>query len=82
MRQLDFVRTENGTIGIITEMSASGSASVEFLRGQKQYGEKTAWWIESELTVIDSLPWLLSRELSHPFGNGKEQAETIFGIKA
>ncbi len=74
MKPLDFIKTNAGNIGMITEVSQSGgvlSASVEFLG--TFIGEKSAWWAEDEFTIIDNLPDLLSREMKHPFGNNSLQ---------
>lgn len=90
MKPLDFIKTKAGNIGIITEVSVcqginieSGadekfySASVSFLNTFK--GEKSAWWHEEECEVIDSLPDLLSRNLTHPFGTGSIQPFKLEG---
>jgi hypothetical protein len=69
MKPLDFVRTNTGGIGMITEVSTTQgihTASIEFLHSCD--GGKTAWWSRDEIEIIDSLPDLLSRELKHPFG--------------
>ena len=74
MKPLDFIKTKAGNIGMITEVSTSQgilSASIEFLGGFE--GEKSAWWDADEFDVIDNLPDLLSRELSHPMGSGSLQ---------
>lgn len=74
MKPLDFVITNAGNVGMITEVSTTQgihTASVEFLNEFK--GEKTAWWSVDEFKVIDNLPDLLTRELAHPFGNDSLQ---------
>jgi hypothetical protein len=48
-------------------------ASIEWIGGSS--GLKSAWWTESEVIVLDSLPRLLVRELGHPFGQGKRYDE-------
>ena len=71
MKPLDFVITKAGNVGMITEVSANQTASIEFLLPYK--GEKSAWWAKHEIMIIDSLPDLLSRELKHPMGSGSLQ---------
>lgn len=89
MKPLDFVKTPLGSIALITEMNINKggnnndikSYSISFL-GEKNPGEKNAWWYEHEgLQVIDNLPSLLARNLVHPFGTGKEVALQVFPIK-
>jgi hypothetical protein len=75
MKPLDFIKTPSGNIGMITEVSTIQgvhSASVEFLNtfNEDRFNlEKNSWWSENEFEIIDNLPDLLSRKLSHPFGN-------------
>jgi hypothetical protein len=74
MKPLDFVTTEAGNIGMITEVSTTQgvhTACIAFLKGFE--GEKNAWWSEDEIYVVDSLPDLLARKLCHPMGNGSLQ---------
>lgn len=69
MKPLDFIKTKAGNIGFITEVAhCQGQliASVEFLRAFR--GEKSAWWSDDQLEIIDSLPDLLARTLRHTFG--------------
>lgn len=84
MKPLDFVKTKEGNIGMITEVSRSTGTDSETFKSVKYFQcsvswlltmteNKCAWWSESELEVIDSLPDLLSRNLSHPFGSGSVQ---------
>lgn len=73
MKPLDFIRTKQGNVGMIVEVSTNGpefKAAVEFIGRPK---EKFAWWYKNEFEIIDSLPDLLSRNLKHPFGVGSLQ---------
>lgn len=83
MKALDIVRTRFGSIGMITETSDHDgvvTASVDFF--EKKCQEKTAWWSESELTVIHSLPLFLAEALAHPFlSQGREQARKNFPLE-
>lgn len=81
MRQLDFVRTPKGGIAIIKERTEAKNGlgpqfTIEMLRGFEN-NEKTAWWSENELTVIDSIPNLLSRVMAHPFSNHSQESVDI-----
>ena len=74
MKPLDFIRTKDGDVGMITEVSTTqgiNSASIEFLNCFK--GNKSAWWSVDEFEIVDNLPDLLSRELKHPFGKNSLQ---------
>lgn len=80
MKPLDFVRTPNGAIAIVTETNMTQGhhiACIDFI-GTNLTQERNAWWYEEELQVIDSLPHLLARELAHPFGRGLEMADKFF----
>lgn len=81
---LDFVKTELGNIGIITEQNTIDSRhtySIEFIGGGNPDNEKNSWWDEGQLSVIDNLPSILARNLIHPFGLGKKPALKTFPIK-
>ena len=81
MKPLDFVKTPRGNIAIITETTAGGTkASVMFLGGQKTSSEKSAWWDETELEVIDNLPRLLGYMSADMRGDGYRDVERVFGI--
>ncbi len=86
MKQLDFVRTPNGGVAIIIERSEpingiQAQFSIEMLNGFKT-NEKTAWWVEEELVLIDSLPNLLSRIMAHKSSpSGRESVDKQFPIK-
>jgi hypothetical protein len=82
VRPLDFVQTRMGSIALVTETHPPGNglprqASISFI-GPSQ-GEKSAWWDEDDLEVIDSLPRLLAAATLHPFGHGRADVETFFG---
>lgn len=83
MKPLDFVKTPKGGIAIITEKNLSnnytdgktrGTYSLTYLNGCNASREHNAWWDEEDLTLLDSLPQLLARNLCHPFGQGKQPA--------
>lgn len=86
IKPLDFVRPKErvNKVGMITELSSfiNGKneiyyqASIEWIGGSD--GLKTAWWGMNEIEVIDNLPRLLSRELAHPFGNGKQYVDSCY----
>ena len=83
LRPLDFVLTPKNNIALVTETHVTESgiiqASIEFINPRHDY-ERNAWWNESELKVINTLPYILSKEMSHPFGNGHKKAKEHFGI--
>ena len=79
MKPLDFVKTPDGSIALVAETNTSQGrrqASIVHIGGTGQ--EKSAWWNECELTVIDSLPYLLARKMAHPFGSGDDDADRFF----
>lgn len=83
MKPLDIVRSPSGLIGIVKETKHGGmQASVDWIRGQEGH-EKNAWWrvaIDGEvLTVIDSLPRLISSAMAHPLGSGEQDVGLFFG---
>lgn len=79
MRALDIVKTPNGSLGIITETNGKGGrASIEFIGNLRVGNDKNAWWLRSELMVVDSLPKLLARTMYHPFGKGLEDVKHLF----
>lgn len=80
MKPLDFVKTPKGNIALVTETNEKGKqASITFIGCENPDNEQNAWWDDSELTVIDSLPYLLSRSTCHPFGSGESDSEHFFG---
>ena len=75
MKALDFVRTPEGQIAMITETVRNGTeAHITFVDSNYKGREKNAWWDASDLEVIGSSPLLLSLRTAHPFGAGKEDA--------
>ncbi len=76
MKPLDFVRTPEGALALITE-THDGRASIDFIGSDWPY-EKNAWWDESDLKVIDNLPHLIARMARHPFGQGMADVDRVF----
>ena len=75
---LDFVKTPSGNLALVTETNGDGEEiSLDYIE-QNVY-EKNAWWNSSELTVVNSLPYLLARRMRHPFGTGLKDVEYAFG---
>lgn len=75
VKPLDFVITPKGGIAFVKETNMDGTrASITYLGGGNPTNEYNAWWNANDLKIIDNLPSLLSRELSHPFGDGKKDA--------
>lgn len=76
MKALDIVKTPKGNIAFVTETNNNGKrASINFIGNAKEHN---AWWDESELEVIDSIPRMLAMALYHPFGDGKKDVEIFF----
>lgn len=65
MKALDIVLTPKKQIAMIVEI-VDNAATIAFL-GKNTHHEHNAWYDESELQIIDSLPALLTRNLKHPF---------------
>lgn len=78
---LDFVQSPGNGIAVVTEIDMMGKASISFLQGLNPAQEKSAWWEQGELKILDSLPWLLSRLACHPFGEGKDEANRVYGLE-
>lgn len=79
MKALDIVRTPKGGIAFIAETNGHGKlASITYIGDLNPGGEHNAWWDESELTVIDSIPKMLASATAHPFGTGKEDVKAFF----
>jgi len=79
MKALDIVKTPLGGIGWITETNSSGTeASVKFFNTCNVAEEKSAWWNENELLIIDSIPRTIAMATAHPFGNGRKDVELFF----
>ena len=79
MRALDIVRTPKGGIGFVTETNNNGEkVSINYIGDLNIGQEYNAWWDESELTIIDSIPKMIAMGLAHPFGNGKSDVNNFF----
>ena len=69
MKPLDFIIVnDTGSMAMITEVSTTQgrySARVKFIH--RDTHEHVAWYPESEITVINNLPNMLSQSLRHPF---------------
>lgn len=80
VKALDFVcpKDKPHIVGLVTECSPSnGECSIEWLTDYK-HEYKNAWWYQDELTKVDSLPALLTREMAHPFGMNKNSDKVFF----
>jgi hypothetical protein len=81
MKALDIVRTPKGGIAVVIETLRDGKQGhINFIKGC-DFGEHLAWWDESELTVIDSIPFILASAMKHPFGCGQDDVDKFFGEK-
>lgn len=79
MKALDIVRTPKGGIAFITETNREGKqASINYIGDLNPGCEPNAWWNESDLVIIDSLPRMIAMATSHPFGSGKSDVEMFF----
>ena len=79
MKALDIVKTPGGGIAFITETNNKGKqASISFINGLNPSHERNAWWNESELVVIDSIPKMIAKVTAHPCGSGKDDVEKFF----
>lgn len=78
-KPLQFVRplAEPRAVGIIKEISKH-TCSVSWIGNN--YNQKSAWWSEPELEVIDSLPRILSRTMAHPFGTGETHVNEAYPL--
>lgn len=77
LKPLDFVKTPDGSFGIVTEITNGSGYSILFIGPSN--GEKNAWWYPGEgLEYLDNLPKVLAVGLCHPFGNGRKYAEEAF----
>jgi hypothetical protein len=77
VQALDFVETPNGSIALVTETDGNRRSSIAYIKGDGI----SAWWDCDELRVIGSLPHLLAKEMSHPFGGGGRHADSTFGAR-
>jgi hypothetical protein len=65
MKALDFVKhKETGITGLVTEVSRTGTASIQWL--ERHPDLYTSWWDSEEVQVINNLAWLLAKNLAHP----------------
>jgi|GEM_PF-5175306 len=79
IKPLDFVKTLNGSIAIVSEITSYIStekepvyrASIEYIYQVKE-DEKNAWWDKDDLEIIHNLPRLLTMMCVHPFSSNKE----------
>jgi hypothetical protein len=79
MKALDIVRTPGGGIAFITETNKKGKqASIKYIGDLNPGLDRNAWWDESELVVIDSIPRMIAMATYHPFGSGKSDVEKFF----
>lgn len=84
IQPLDLVETPNGGLALVTEMSPASdnykvnSYSLDFLPGRKRTGDYNAWWEESKLTYVCSIPAMLAQAMAHPMGNNAETAFDLF----
>ena len=79
MKALDIVRTPKGGIAFITETNNEGKqASIKYIGDLNPGNERGAWWDESELEVIDSLPKMIAMATCHPFGRGESDVKKFF----
>ena len=91
MKPLDIIRTPDGGVGMVTEVSSPmGSrqqASVVFMCGQDNDSSRErrfAWWYEDEFEIIDNIPRLLAHATAttHRPRDGKNiDVERAFGLK-
>jgi len=79
MKALDIVRTPKGGIAFITETNNEGKeASINYIGDLNVGNEHNAWWSESDLEVISSIPKMLAEATAHPFGIGKKDVKKFF----
>lgn len=80
LQPLDFVKTPDGGIAIVTERNPAGNGLPE--RYSITYIYKSgmnAWWSGSDLEYLTNLPLLLAEGLTHPFSSyGKSEAQKTF----
>lgn len=84
IKPLDFVLTPKGDLALVKETHQTQNTQVQcsIIYINKLHHEDTmnAWWCESELKVVNSLPLLLAEGLCHPFGHGLTNAIKHYGI--
>lgn len=77
MKPLDFVKTKNGSIGMIVVTTNLGkSISIDFIyKVPPDY--KNSWYDENELTLIGNLPHFLASNFCH-FSSGRSDVDFFF----
>lgn len=84
IKPLDIVRVPKGAIAIVTECSPASNNlninrySINYLDKKDPLREYNAWWDESELIYINSIPILIAEAMCHPFGNNRKHVKQIF----
>ena len=69
MKALDIVKTPGGGLAVVTETNRGGTQiSIDFLNNMNPAREHNAWWSESELEVLDSIPRILANAMCNGFG--------------
>jgi hypothetical protein len=63
-------------------MQSRSNAYIRYVSECNPEDERNAWWNKNELTVIDSLPYILANAMRHPFGDGEKDIEKFFGRNA
>ena len=93
-KPLDIVRTSSNGIAVVQEVSSAGDkytpgdglkgfqVSLTFLNGQNPSNERNAWWkdADNELTLIDSIPRIISNMIAHTFGTNTKQGNKFFPL--
>ncbi len=78
LKPLDLVKTPKGAIAMVTEVADDNSVMLSFLMYTETTKEKNGWWESWELTLLDSLPRLLSEATAHPMGNNGKKVSRFF----
>lgn len=85
MKPLDIILTPEGNVAVVTEVCIVDNAiSIVFLNHFKNTREKNAWWTTKEqekMTLLDSLPHLLSNTMAHNMGSNTKQGSIFFPLK-
>ena len=87
MRPLDFVVSEAGSVGMVTQVDWHEGKPLEevdvsvywFVIG-KVGREKSAWWLTRQLKVVDNLPNLLAVKVRHA-ASGISGCYMPFGVE-
>lgn len=77
----DMVGTVSTThVGIVVEVQGvSGNCSIDWI-GKDPNPPHNAWWEQSDLELMDSLPSIIARNMVHPFGNNAQYVEEQFPV--